>query len=46
LPASASFGFVCLALVSVPLINLLAIPVCVAAGTLFFCDRIQPWLDS
>jgi CysZ protein len=46
LPASASFGFVCLTLVSVPLINLLAIPVCVAAGTLFFCDRIQPWLDS
>jgi CysZ protein len=45
LPASASFGLVCLALVSVPLINLLAIPVCVAAGTLFFCDRIQPWLD-
>jgi CysZ protein len=46
LPASAAFGLVCLALVSVPLINLLAIPVCVAAGTLFFCDRIQPWLDS
>lgn len=45
LPASAAFGFVCLALVSVPLINLLAIPVCVAAGTLFFCDRVQPWLD-
>jgi CysZ protein len=46
LPASAAFGLVCLALVSVPLINLLAIPVCVAAGTLFFCDRIHPWLDS
>jgi CysZ protein len=46
LPASAAFGLVCLALVSVPLINLLAIPICVAAGTLFFCDRIQPWLDS
>ncbi|MBW4514101.1 MAG: EI24 domain-containing protein [Timaviella obliquedivisa GSE-PSE-MK23-08B] len=45
LPASAAFGLVCLVLVSVPLINLLAIPVCVAAGTLFFCDRIQPWLD-
>ena len=45
LPASAAFGLVCLALVSVPLINLLAIPVCVTAGTLFFCDRIQPWLD-
>jgi CysZ protein len=46
LPASAAFGLVCLALVSVPLINLLAIPVCVAGGTLFFCDRIHPWLDS
>jgi CysZ protein len=46
LPGSAGFGLVCLALVSVPLINLLAIPVCVAAGTLFFCDRIQPWLDK
>jgi CysZ protein len=46
LPASAAFGLVCLALVSVPLINLLAIPVCVAGGTLFFCDRIQPWLDQ
>jgi CysZ protein len=45
LPASAAFGLVCLALVSVPLINLLAIPVCVAGGTLFFCDRIHPWLD-
>jgi CysZ protein len=45
-PASAGFGLVCLALVSVPLINLLAIPVCVAGGTLFFCDRIQPWLDK
>ncbi|MCU0565469.1 MAG: EI24 domain-containing protein [Oculatellaceae cyanobacterium Prado106] len=46
LPASASFGLVCLGLVSVPLINLLAIPVCVAAGTLFFCDRIHPWLEG
>lgn len=45
LPASASFGLLCLGLVSVPLLNLLAIPVCITAGTLFFCDRIlpQPW---
>ncbi|MBE7384509.1 MAG: EI24 domain-containing protein [Leptolyngbya sp. SIO1E4] len=40
LPASASFGLICLGLVSIPLMNLLAIPLCVSAGTLFFCDRI------
>jgi CysZ protein len=40
LPASAGFGLVCLGLVSIPLVNLLAIPVCVTAGTLFFCDRL------
>lgn len=45
LPASASFALVCLSLVSLPLVNLLAIPLCVAAGTLFACDRILPWLD-
>lgn len=39
-PASAGFGLVCLGLVSIPLMNLLAIPLCVTAGTLFFCDRI------
>lgn len=44
LPASATFGLVCLALVSIPLINLLAIPVCVTAGTLFACDRVLPQL--
>ncbi|MGG6294028.1 EI24 domain-containing protein [Leptolyngbya sp. AN02str] len=42
LPASASFGLACLALVSIPLINLVAIPICVAAGTLFFCDWVYP----
>ncbi|PSB52495.1 hypothetical protein C7B67_06835 [filamentous cyanobacterium Phorm 6] len=41
-PASGSFGVVCLGLVSIPLLNLLAIPLCVTAGTLFFCDRIWP----
>ncbi len=40
LPASGSFAFVSLILVSIPLMNLLAIPLCVSAGTLFFCDRI------
>jgi CysZ protein len=42
LPASASFSWVCLALVSVPPLNLLTIPLCVASGTLFFCDRVLP----
>jgi CysZ protein len=42
LPASGSFGLICLGLVSIPLMNLLAIPLCVSAGTLFFCDRMLP----
>ena len=42
LPASAGFGLVCLGLISIPLVNLLAIPLCVTAGTLFFCDQIWP----
>ncbi|HEY9633461.1 MAG TPA: EI24 domain-containing protein [Coleofasciculaceae cyanobacterium] len=46
LPASASFGLVCLGLVSIPLLNLLTIPICVASGTLFFCDRIYPKLPK
>ncbi len=45
-PASASFSLVCLGLVSVPLLNLLTIPLCVASGTLFFCDRIYPKLPE
>ena len=46
LPASGTFGLVCLGLVSIPLLNLVAIPICVAGGTLFFCDRILPGLES
>ncbi|HIK27385.1 MAG: EI24 domain-containing protein [Oscillatoriaceae bacterium SKW80] len=46
LPASATFGLVCLGLVSIPLLNLLAVPLCVTSGTLFFCDRILPMFDS
>jgi CysZ protein len=42
LPASAGFALICFALVSIPLINLLAIPICVMAGTLFCCDRVLP----
>jgi CysZ protein len=42
LPASAAFGLTCVAALSVPLLNLLAVPLCVAAGTLFYCDRADP----
>ena len=41
LPASASFGLVCLGLISIPLLNLVTIPLCVASGTLFICDRLK-----
>jgi CysZ protein len=39
LPATAGFGLVCLGLVSIPLINLFAVPLCITAGTLFYCDQ-------
>lgn len=45
LPASASFGLACLGLVSVPLLNLLMVPLCIIAGTLFCCDQILPRLS-
>ena len=41
LPASGSFGLVCLGLISIPLLNLITIPLCVASGTLFICDRLS-----
>lgn len=41
LPGTASFGFICLFLVSIPVINLFTVPICVAAGTLFYCDRFS-----
>jgi len=46
LPASASFALISLGLVSIPLMNLLTIPLCVSAGTLFFCDRVLPPSES
>jgi CysZ protein len=46
LPATATFGILCFGLVSIPLLNLLAIPVCITAGTLFFCDRVLPKLGE
>ncbi|NJL01863.1 MAG: hypothetical protein HC838_00680 [Spirulinaceae cyanobacterium RM2_2_10] len=42
LPASASFSVTCWLLISIPLLNLVTIPICVAAGTLFWCDRVLP----
>ena len=39
LPASAGFGVACAALLGVPLLNLLSLPVCVTAGTIFYCDH-------
>ncbi|MDJ0557136.1 MAG: EI24 domain-containing protein [Microcoleaceae cyanobacterium MO_207.B10] len=44
LPASASFGLICQALISIPIVNFVGIPICVAAGTLFCCDRVLPKL--
>ena len=38
-PASGSFGLVCLGLITIPLVNLVTIPLCVASGTLFICER-------
>jgi CysZ protein len=42
LPASGGFALICFGLVSIPLINLVGIPICVMAGTLFCCDRVLP----
>lgn len=46
LPATAGFALVCLFLISIPLLNLVTIPICLAGGTLFFCDRIYPNLAN
>ncbi|NJP06993.1 MAG: hypothetical protein HC837_15915 [Chloroflexaceae bacterium] len=45
-PASLGFGLVSLGLVSIPLLNLIAIPICIAAGTLFFVDYIRPLMPD
>ncbi|NEP06521.1 MAG: hypothetical protein F6K25_30160 [Okeania sp. SIO2G4] len=42
LPASATFGLICQGLITIPIVNFLGIPLCVAAGTLFCCDRVLP----
>lgn len=41
LPSTAGFGLVCFGLVSIPFVNLLAIPLCVTAGTLYFAERLR-----
>lgn len=41
-PATAGFGLISLSLVSIPLLNLIAVPLCVSAGTLLVCDRLYP----
>lgn len=38
LPGSAGFGLVCVPLLAVPVVNLLWIPLCVTAGTLFWSE--------
>lgn len=40
-PTSFGFALAALALSSIPLINLLAIPICVAAGTLMVWDQVE-----
>lgn len=39
LPTTAGFGLICLTLISIPLLNLIIIPLCVSAGTLLVCDK-------
>jgi CysZ protein len=46
LPGSGTFSWVCLILVSIPLLNLVMVPICIVAGTLFCCDRILPALPA
>ncbi len=41
-PLMMGFSLACLGLVSVPLVNLVSVPICVMSGTLLFCDRFWP----
>lgn len=41
LPTTASFGLICLGLVSIPFLSLFTIPLCVTGGTLFYCDHVD-----
>ncbi len=40
-PTTAGFGLMCLTLISIPLLNLIIIPLCVSAGTLLVCDKTR-----
>lgn len=44
-PGGFGFAVACAILISIPLVNFVSIPLCVSAGTLFFCDRIFPRRD-
>jgi CysZ protein len=39
-PVSAGFGVACVVLTSLPVLNLLLVPICAAAGTLLVCDDV------
>lgn len=45
-PASLGFGLLAFFLVSIPLVNLLAIPLCVTAGTMLVCEQAPEVLDE
>jgi CysZ protein len=38
-PASLGFGLACAVLIAIPLVNLLCLPLCMVAGTIFVTDR-------
>lgn len=43
-PTSAGFGAPALLLAGIPLVNLLTVPLCMTAGTLYYIDRVHPRL--
>ena len=45
-PASAGFGGPALLLAGIPLVNLLTVPLCMTAGTLYYIDRVHPKLAT
>lgn len=40
-PRTFGFGIACLIIISIPLLNLIVVPICVCGGTLLVCDRPQ-----
>lgn len=45
-PVSAGFGAPALLLAGIPLVNLLTVPLCMTAGTLYYIDRVHPRLAA